>query len=469
MRSNNSDGGCNRMARQHTTYDWDSILAVVLGALLLILPSGCGSTGVRIIGRGVTPTSGQISKDDLREKLDQFREFFKATLRQTANDLNERSPTTRTEKTTLQMRARLVQGLSAMLDRDDPVVAFIETWALCTRFRMYLEEGEGSSLYGEDQQLALNAAKRLEAEIERIGRVFLEYEVYETARKNIHDFAQSNGMRGVFSNVTVYATEIRKDQPNPFLSVLKVPMSPFRAMEGVDRTASEIHQFRDTAERFSDVVSELPESSRWQLQLLLYDLEETNMTKSLLNSLAQFAESSHRLEESLKKLPENLHEQLTLLIEEVDHKQKNLQQTLQQAEKSTLAVNTTLETLDKTAGSLDTAAGNITETAQAWEKAAKATGQVVEEYNKSRQSPKETTSFNIKEYRDAAEQTSRAANDIKDLLAAIDDVPSSRGYSSIVNHLSLRAAGLALLIFILAVLYRIIAVRLIRPKGNKAA
>jgi hypothetical protein len=443
---------------------------IIVCVILILLPAGCGRKAQRTIGSGVTPTSGQVSKQELGERLDKFREYFKATLRQVANELNERVPSTRTEKTTLQMRARMAQGLNAMLDQDDSIVAFIETWALCTRFRMYLEEGEGIELFGDAHQVALAGSKRLEAEIQRIGSIFLKEDVFEAARKNVTEFAHNNPIRGTFSNVIVYATEEQKGQANPFVNVLKIPMTPFRAIEGVDRTASAIHQFSNTAERFSDIVSELPESSRWQLQLLLFDLEEANMTKSFLNSLTQVSESSARLEKTAEQLPQRLREQLTQFVEDIDKRQANLQQTLQQAEKTSLALNTTLEKLDKTAGSFNAAARDITETAQAWENAAKATGQVVEGFNKLKPPPQtEESTFDIKDYRDTAEQTSQAANDIKALLADIEDLLESRRYSSVLNDLLLRAAGLVVLIFALAVLYRIISVRLATTKGRKAA
>jgi len=456
------------MAYKYILYRCGLIITVILGILSLFLLEGCGSKGLRTIGSGMTPKTGQISKQELREQLDKFREFYKAALRQVSNELNERVPNTRTEKTTLQMKARMVQGINAMLDNDDPIVAFIETWALCTRFRMYLEEGEGSSLFGDAHGIALNASKRLEVEIQRMGVIFLKEDVFEAARKNVTEFAHNNPIRGTFSNVIVYATEVQKGQPNPFLSVLKIPMTPFRAIEGVDRTASAIHQFSDTAERFSDIVAEMPESSRWQLQLLLFDLEEANMTKSFLNSLAQVSESSASLEQSVQKLPEQLREQLTKFVEDIDNKQAGLQQTLQQAEKTSLAVNNTLEKLDKTAGSIDVVVKNITETVQAWETAAKTTGEVVQEFNKNKPSQKEASSFNITDYRDTAQQTSQAANDIKALLAEVDDLMESRRYSSMLNGLLLRAAGLVVLIFVLAVLYRVISVRLTVAKGGKA-
>ncbi len=457
------------MAYKYTAYRCSLIITIILGVLSLFLLEGCGSKGLRTIGSGMTPKAGQISKQELREQLDKFREFYKATLRQVSNELNERVPSTRTEKTTLQMKARMVQGINAMLDNDNSIVAFIETWALCTRFRMYLEEGEGISLFGDAHEIALNGSKRLEAEIQRIGVIFLKNDVFETARKNVTEFAHNDPIKGTFSNVIVYATEAQKGQQNPFVSVLKIPMTPFRAIEGVDRTASAIHQFSNTAERFSNIVAEMPESTRWQLQLLLFDLEEANMTKSFLNSLAQVSQSSASLEKSVEKLPEQLREQLTKFVEDIDKRQAGLQQTLQQAEKTSLAVNTTLEKLDKATGSFGAVIKDVNETVQAWETAAKTTGEVVQEFNKNKPSQKEASSFDIKDYRDTAEQTSQAANNIKALLAEVDDLLESRRYDSMLNGLLLRAGGLVVLIFVLAVLYRIISVRLKVTKGRKAA
>ena len=462
--------GAMIMEYECSEYHSGWIITVILGVLLLCILEGCGQKARRTIGSGLTPTTGQITKEELGEQLDKFREYFKATLRQVANELNERVPGTRTEKMTLQMRARMVQGLNAMLSNDDSIVAFIETWALCTRFRMYLEEGEGSTLFGDAHEIALNGSKSLDAEIQRIGYIFLKEDVFEATLKNVTEFAHNNPIKGAFSNVIVYATEVKKGQPNPFVSVLKIPMTPFRAMEGVDRTASAISQFSDTAERFSNVVAELPESSRWQLQLLLLDLEETDMTKSFLNSLSQLSESSARLEKSVDELPERLREQLTQFVEDVDKRQANVQQTLQQAEKTSLALNNTLEKLDRTAGSFSVTAKDVTVAAQAWENAAKATGSAVEGFGKVQPAPqKEGSSFDIRDYRDTAEQASRAANDVKALLAETEGLLESGRYSSILNGLFLRAAGLVVLIFALALLYRIISVRLTISKGRKAA
>lgn len=454
------------MIHEKSRLHFGLILTAIIIALSTVLLTGCGPKDVRTIGGGLTPSEGQISKEDLRERLDKFAEYYKARLRQMSSDLYDQVPSKRTEKTTLQMRARMIQGLNVMLDQEDPVIAFIETWALCSRFRAYLEEGQGASLYGDAQKIAVSYARQIETEIEQIGRVFLKDDVFDMTQKNIIEFTNANPIKSAFTGVTIFATEVQKGQANPFMSVIKIPMTPFRAIEGVDRTATAVNRFSDTAEHFSDVVSDLPESSRWQLQLLLYDLEETDMTKSFLASIAQFSESSSRLSKSVEELPQQLREQLSQFVEESDDKQDNLRKTLEQAEKTTLAITSTLEQLDKASGSLGVAAKDITRTTEAWESAAKTTGDVIQELNKMNEPSGKTQSFDIKEYRAAAEQTSRAANDIEKLLASIDSFSTSRNYKGIINAVTWRAIGFVLFVFAMFVFYRVITIRIIGTKGH---
>jgi methyl-accepting chemotaxis protein len=160
---------------------------------------------------------------------------------------------------------------------------------------------------------------------------------------------------------------------------------------------------------------------------------------------------------------------LSQFIEEADGKQDNLRKTLEQAEKTTLAVGNALEKLDKAAGSLGNVAKDVTETTQAWESAAKATGDVVQEFNKKKEPSGKTPPFNINEYQSAAEQTSQAANDIEGLLASIDSFLESRDYSRVINAVTLRAIGFVVLIFVLAVTYRIISARMMKTQGLNAA
>jgi len=191
------------------------------------------------------------------------------------------------------------------------------------------------------------------------------------------------------------------------------------------------------------------------MELLMYDLEEADMVKTFLDSFTKFSESSAKMAVSVEKLPEQLGKELAQFVDEVDRKQADLQKTLAQAEKTTLAVNETVE-------KLNALAKDTSETAVAWKDAAKATSEVVKGFDQSKESDSSKSSFSLKEYQDAAGKTSQAATDIKELLAAIEAFSESRKYGSLTNHLTLRIMGLFFFVFVLVVAYRIIMVRFIK-------
>ena len=117
--------------------------------------------------------STQMSKEELRELLHNFEEFATAAVEQVASQVDERQFDFKTRKMSLIHRTRFRQALNTMLDRDDPIEAFIETWALSVRTTNYLKNGEGNDLFREHQHLAVIAYEKLQTEIERIGKIFL--------------------------------------------------------------------------------------------------------------------------------------------------------------------------------------------------------------------------------------------------------------------------------------------------------
>lgn len=125
------------------------------------------------------------------------------------------------------------------------------------------------------------------------------------------------------------------------------------------------------------------------------------------------------------------------------------------------------EKLDSATGSLGKVARDVNSTAKAWELAAKATGEVARDFEKMKESSKPKESFDIEGYRAVAEQTSQAANDIRNLLTAIDDFSVSGNYSRIMNALTLRAVIFVLCVFIMGVVYRIVSARL--PAGRSGS
>ena len=447
-------------------------LSVLIAPALLITimyMGGCAQQQVRTLGRSATPTIDRVSKEELRQALSKFEELSLTKIKEAASELDELSHTPKMRKTTLLWRSRQVQALHSVLDQEDPIVSLIDVWALCVRMTNYFEAGEGSSLFAKHQDIAIRTTKELELEIERISKTLLGEEVFLDTHKHIHGFGRANPIQGTFSNMVVYATQIKEGQTNYLTSVISIPMAPFKAIGGVDRTATAINRFTDTARGFSDVVEAFPESTRWQLLLLLYDLEDTEMAKSFLASMSEFSQSSTRIADSTEKLPEQLREQLSILVEEIDAKQASLQTTLDKAKKTAATVERSLAKVDEVADSVGQTANSINEAAVAWEKSAEATKLALKEFGKlkpARKDPNSKSSFNINDYRDTAETVTMAANELRTLTVEVREFVESDAVTKYAlaverctNHLAWRIVQLLLLIFVLALVYKIVVRR----------
>ncbi len=342
------------------------------------------------------------------------------------------------------------------------------------RITNYFKDGEGSNVFGEHQDMVITTSEKLQTEIERIGRRFLKDDTFIETQRKINKFVRANPMTGIFSNTILYVTEVEPGQPGLFDDVVSIPLSPFKAMTGVDRTASAIYGLRDSADKMSDVVEEFPESAKWQLLLLIMEMQETEAVKTFLKSMSKFSESSVRFADSTEKLPEQLRQELSTLVQEIDNRQANLQTTLEKTEKATVAIEQTLGKADKVASSFQATADSVNQAAAAWEKAAIATDETLAEFNKFKTPSKDAavkSSFSIKDYQDTAESVGKTVNEMRELTAEVRQLLESEQFSEYAfmprkttNLLAWRLGQLILLIFILAVVYRVIVVRLVNKK-----
>ena len=134
------------------------ILLVALSfSLLLVI--GCGPRERRTLGGEKIAKRGMISKEELRDLLNIYRDYFISQMKQTANQLDEDTSSRRVERTNLQMRTKIIGAVDAMLEPNDPVEAFLEVWGFTIRMRIYLTEGEGRNLYREHQSTVIDFIK----------------------------------------------------------------------------------------------------------------------------------------------------------------------------------------------------------------------------------------------------------------------------------------------------------------------
>jgi hypothetical protein len=110
-------------------------------------------------------------------------------------------------------------------------------------------------------------------------------------------------------------------------------MAPFRALSGVSDTAQAIHEFNETARKFTETVNELPHLTRWEIELLLYDAEDLDTVERALAAAESFSASADRISKVADTLPDALGEQLGRRLEEARATIQDLDVALARAEK----------------------------------------------------------------------------------------------------------------------------------------
>jgi len=413
---------------------WFAVIGTAMAGFLL---SGCGGKVRTFLDSKRAPKMGAVSKEELAMALDAFDESASQVMSETAQKLYALAPDRKNKRAEVIKNIRLTQAFHCMLAHEDPVIAFVETWGLTVRLVDYFQTGHGQVMFGEHQDVVVSAARRLETEIEEIGRKFLSQEEFEEGRKQVKQFARQQPIRESFSNLVIYATAVRPGEPSPFADIMSIPMAPFTAMRGVDRTASAIYSVRGSMEHISDIAEDLPESVRWQLLLLLMDLEEAEGVKSFLNSASTFAESSVSLAATTEALPEELRQQASVLIEEIDDSQKNIQATLDKAKATAAAFDRSFVTAKDTIEKTGQTAEAINQMAQEWESAAETTDDLIKSVRQWRDSkPKRAAgqATAVQDYQETIRGVTNATNELQALVGDVRDLLESEALTARIDE-----------------------------------
>jgi hypothetical protein len=393
---------------------------------LLIICEGCLQNNRAVSVRGADIVAPSLDQEALKNDLDRFEDMFIQIIKQTTAQIEQEYPDLDTKRTNLLVNTRLSSAIRTFADAASPLVGLVENWELCVRLCSYFDDGPGQSLYRQTQPAMRRAVQQVRDEIERLAGTYLPPDLFEETRRHVYQFAKDNPIEGTMGNLIVYATGTETETFNPFKKVLSIPMAPIRAMEGVDKTAVAIDRFTDSANRFNDILKAMPESVRWEMLLFLYDLQSSEMTKSLLQNMEAFNASSRQMVELARKMPQDVREELSILIDQVEQKQKSIQETLSLAEAASNALNTTAASLQQTASSWQLAADSTTQTLRAW--------QAISEQSSSNPAPSEP--IRPEDIQKAATEIQNATRELRLLMADIQALTQSDGINQIQDAFS---------------------------------
>jgi hypothetical protein len=338
--------------------------------------------------------------------------------------------------------------------------AFLGMVILSVGQRMHFTTGLTAGVFGSLQPIAAQAAERLESACFDIARKLLSPNQVTRLRTETEELV-AQAPRGVFTPQSM-ATALSRARASRSLGwVMNVPLVPFRTLSGVSDTAQAINHFSETGRYFADTVAVLPQLTRWQLELVLHDLEDRETVRELLSRLGIIAESADEFATAAEHLPTALREQTSQLLTDTGAQQEELR--------------TTLEQLASTAAHVGAAGRAWTGTLEEIRALQGPAGDA-----EPGADPAPGRPFDIREYEDTAQQIKEAAAELRRTIGALHELIGSSGTAAtvtgldgalarseaLVNTVAWRTVLVLLAFFVLLLTYRLAVSRLDRRGGS---
>ena len=373
------------------------LAALLAGFGLVMAAAGCSSIpGASYVSNLAAKTfsPGRISHEELRDALVQFASRFEATIIATADTIAAGSKDPVMQRRTLRWKLGMTPVVNQAAFLPEPVSAYVGMLTLATSMQQYLATGSGREVFGEQQQLAVDASDELVATAIELGERFLNPKELARVTQQVQALVQSQPIRGEFVAENAQSLVNTSAASATFDWLTTIPMSPFRALQGVDAGAQAIREINTTAMEVARIGSAMPRLIRWNLQLLALDVASQGNIAEVVKSFESLAQSAESLSATAGSLPEDLRG----LLGEAERAGK---------------------TLGPLSMSLENTATAVAEAGQAW-------GGLIAELSKPPADPsKPARPFDIREWEAAASQISSAASELHTLLESAGTLAGS--------------------------------------------
>jgi hypothetical protein len=407
----------------------------------LALATGCSwfqlpfSRDARGLNRGVTI-------DSLQQELAYYASNFGGTIGAAAEDISDASSDRRVKRNALLWRLRMVPAIQRTAYTQDPRAGYVRVLFVAIAQRRYLETGDGKDLFKDQQHIAIDAARRLEADALALGEQFLtqaELRRVVTEEQQLAEAHPIVGREFSLQRASIANKEIQ--QSDVFTSVLSIPLTPFRALEGVDSGAQAIREFNVTARRFTGIAAALPEQLRGELELFLYDVEDRQTVAGGLEALQKLGESADRVTVVAETLPDEL------------------RTTLSDAQATVDRASEAVKQLQELAPAIDSAAEKLRDGSMAWREVIGSRAEREADDNG------DGRPFDIKDWESTALAIGGAAGELRGLASDAETLAASpaldaavdRALGRAIDQAFWRAAALIGLFFALLLVYRVVS------------
>ena len=321
---------------------------------------------------GVVRSVPESAREDLRIGLQEFLDFAQASVDSAAMEIGRKSVSRDHQRAAVLWRTRVVALVKSVANNEDAREGLLDVWAMCQILLNYFEAGDGRSMFGEHQPIALASAKQILAAAEHLAVRFVPEDLYPKAKEQVIAFAAEKPLTGMFS---VQSNEQLSDDTaseSIVTRIIGIPFAPLTALKGVGEAPKSISDIGHAVDRFTETVKDLPGDARWEVQLLAMNLEELSSVSESVASLKRISESSSRFTQVLDDMPRKTREEAEVLLARMDESQPGLRSTLAEAQRTVEQIRAASLDLKDLAAEANSTVSNVREASVALERAANA-------------------------------------------------------------------------------------------------
>lgn len=414
-----------------------TVTRLCLTTLTALGLSGCAVIRAPLAALPMPGATG-TTEQELHEALTVWATSFQGTVVAATDRIRRATREREARRNSLFWQIRMIPLARQAAFRTDAQEAYVATVALASAQYDYLSRGEGSALFGDQQPIAVRAARDIEDRALAIGRRFLTAAQLERLEAEVDELVARYPIRGTFAVDSLIDAFAATRNNELFSWVIDLPMVPFRALSGVSDTAQAVNTFNETAQEFTETVAALPHLTRWQLELLLYDTEELEAVNRALAAAESFAEGADRISLVADTLPAELGQEISSRLEEA---------------------RGTIAELDAMLARAETLAGPLTQVADRVGEASAQWTELLAALQQDDPDAEEGRPFDVREYEAAAVRIADASREVRALVDALGALDASGG-EALLDAAAWRAGLLILVFFAALAVYRITLSRL---------
>ena len=439
--------------------------------LFIALLGGCSSRPVENASLLSSLEISAVTQVELRERLRDFASRLSYAVKGAASDIVAVCPDQSIRKRTVYWKLFTIPLCRKAVYQQAPVASLIDLWSFCAQMRQFFESGDGREAFGEWTPIATSASTELEEDITRIATEIIAADLFPKARAAVDEFVERHPIRGRFARYSARPVMVRASDAKSLQWIVDMPLAPFRMF--MSEHARSIQELAQVADKFIDFATDEPEIARWQLDLLLYDLEDRDSTLSALESFKTLSTSAHMFAETAKNLPEELRTQLTATLDDVESKQAGFRETLKEARTTFAKLDESLESAGTIAASIERSTQNWLEAGVKWDTAVHAFDDMVQGFSSDSETsngaaaPEEDDSFDIKDYTRTADTTQAAAGEIRALTDEVRQLLDSGAVESFAWKIAWIGVVLIIAFFVSMLGYRIASMRFTPRRSSR--